>query len=173
MSSRGLFSPVDAAVAPSSLVPFDCFAMGLEIVEKLCLVLNVPWCLRRNLRLVFGCSIVGGVLPVRDASPTSSSQHSSLQTIASCGLRGKGSTGCKQLACQTILHLVHSVSVLLGHIQYTDRSYLHPSIAVNSEDSRERLYDWCDRALPSSFLDVAGSVPPVPAGGGKGGYGLV
>ena len=111
MSSRGLFFPVGAAAAPSSLVSCGCCVVGLEIVGKLCLVLDVRWCEGRNLRLVFGCSLVGGVLPVRAAASTSSSQHSSPQTMASCGRRGKGSTGCKQLACHTILHLVHSVSV--------------------------------------------------------------
>ena len=100
--SRDLFFPVGAAAATSSLVSCDFCIVGLEIVGKLCLVLDVRWYEGRNLRLVFGCSLVGGVLPVRAAASTSSSQHSFPQTMASCGRRGKGSTDCKQLACHTI-----------------------------------------------------------------------
>ena len=48
--SRGLFFPVGAAAAPSPLVSCGCCVVGLEIVGKLCLVLDVRWCEERNLR---------------------------------------------------------------------------------------------------------------------------
>jgi hypothetical protein len=81
MSTSDIFTHVGASVATSSFVSCDRFVVGLEIVRKLGLVLGVRWCERRNMCLVFECSLVGGVLSVRAASSTSSSQHSTPQTI--------------------------------------------------------------------------------------------
>ena len=76
-----------------------------------CVVLGV-WCLcARNLRLVSCVSRSGAGIPALRAAAVSSVQHSSPQTMASCCLRGKAGMGCRQLACHTILHRVHSVSV--------------------------------------------------------------
>jgi hypothetical protein len=64
MPSRCLLFTVSAAPAFLFPVPCGCFVMGLVIVGKLCLVFAVRWCEVRNLRVVFGCSLVSGVLPV-------------------------------------------------------------------------------------------------------------
>jgi hypothetical protein len=56
-------------------------------------------------------SCVGFGLPSWHNASVSSSQQASPQTIASCVLMGNGGVGCKQLACHTMLHHVHSVSV--------------------------------------------------------------
>ena len=91
-----------------------------------CVVLGV-WCLcARNLRLVSCVSRSGAGIPALCAAAFSSVQHSSPQTMASCCLRGKTGVGLRQLACHTILHRVHSVSVPpLSHTSHW--SFLSPS----------------------------------------------
>ena len=91
-----------------------------------CVVLGV-WCLcARNLRLVSCVSRSGAGIPALCAAAFSSVQHSSPQTMASCCLRGKTGVGCRQLACHTILHRVHSVSVPpLSHTSHW--SFLSPT----------------------------------------------
>ena len=84
-------------------------------------------CVRgRNCRDVDEFSCVGFGLPSCDNASVSSSQQASPQTIASCVLMGKGGVGCRQLACHTMLHRVHSVSV--PPVLHTSHwSFLSPS----------------------------------------------
>ena len=58
-----------------------------------------------------GFSFAGSGAPRFMSSSLSSVQQAFPQTMASCVRKGKGSGGCRQLACHTMLHRVHSVSV--------------------------------------------------------------
>ena len=84
--------------------------MGEIVGYSVGLVLVCLGVQRRNFLDVFGSSRCGSVPPAVSVAWTSSFQHSSLHTISSCGLNGKGSGGARQLACHTMLHRVHSVS---------------------------------------------------------------
>ena len=86
-------------------------AAGYVAKGKGWVVLDVLCVCGRNRRDVDECSCVGFGLPSCVNASVSSSQQASPQTIASCVLMGKGGVGCRQLACHTILHRVHSVSV--------------------------------------------------------------
>ena len=78
----------------------------------MCGVDVVSECLRgSSLGVYSGFSCVDSGSPCVRSSSLSSAQQAFPQTIASCMRRGKGSGGCRQLACHTMLHLVHSVSV--------------------------------------------------------------
>ena len=72
----------------------------------------VSECLRgSSFGVCSGFSCVGSGSPRVRSSSVNSAQQAFPQTMASCVRRGKGNGGCRQLACQTMLHLVHSVSV--------------------------------------------------------------
>ena len=104
----------------------DCCCPAHVTRGNECVVLWV-WCLfARNLRLVSCVSRSGAGIPALCAAAVSSVQHSSPQTMASCCLRGKTGMGCRQLACHTMLHRVHSVSV--PPVSHTSHwSFLSPS----------------------------------------------
>jgi hypothetical protein len=76
-----------------------------------CVVLSVRCLWFKNRRFVVSVLRIGAWLPALRAAVVSSVQHCSPHTMASWRLRGKVGVGCRQLACQTRLHLVHSVSV--------------------------------------------------------------
>jgi hypothetical protein len=84
------------------------------IKGKGCVVLLLLWLWGMKGRFVLRVSRVGVCIPAPCAADVTSSQHCSLHTMASCRLRGKMGVGCKQLACHTRLHRVHSVSVPLS-----------------------------------------------------------
>ena len=78
----------------------------------MCGVDVVSECLRgSSLSVYSGFSFVGSGAPCFMSSSLSSVQQAFPQTMASCVRKGKGSGGCWQLACHTMLHRVHSVSV--------------------------------------------------------------
>jgi hypothetical protein len=58
-----------------------------------------------------GLSFAGSGAPRFMSSSLSSVQQAFPQTMASCVRKGKCSGCCRQLACHTMLHRVHSVSV--------------------------------------------------------------
>ena len=101
------------------------------------------WCLfARNLRLVSCVSRSGAGIPALCAAAVSSVQHSSPQTMASCCLRGKTGMGCRQLACHTMLHRVHSVSV--PPVSHTSHwSFLSPSQCSVCSCVRQSLAMMC------------------------------
>ena len=101
-------------------------AAGYVTKGKGWVVLGVLCVRGRNCRDVDEFSCVGFGLPSCDSASVSSSQHACPQTIASCVLMGKVGVGCRQLACHTMLHRVHSVSV--PPVSHTSHwSFLSPS----------------------------------------------
>jgi len=101
-------------------------AAGYVTKGKGWVVLGVLCVRGRNCRDVDAVSCVGFGLPSCDNASVSSRQHACPQTIASCFLMGKAGVGCRQLACHTMLHRVHSVSV--PPVLHTSHwSFLSPS----------------------------------------------
>ena len=89
---------------------------------------------------VLGSSRWGSVPPAVIVAWTSSVQQSSLHTISSCGLSGKGRGGARQLACHTMLHRVHSVSIPpWSHASHW--SFRSPSQCRFGTQSRATI--WC------------------------------
>ena len=120
----------------------DCCCPAHVTRGNECVVLCV-WCLyARNLRLVSCVSRSGAGIPALRAAAVSSVQHSSPQTMASCCLRGKTGMGCRQLACHTMLHRVHSVSVPPSS-QTSHWSFLSPSQCSVCSCVRQSLAMMC------------------------------
>ena len=109
--SQGLRGPSSGFCC--GLVPVCVWTGGDGRVQGRSSILVCFGVWRRNFLDVFGSSAMA---PCHQLSVslgptwTSSFQQSSLHTISSCGLNGKGSGGARQQACHTMLHRVHSVS---------------------------------------------------------------
>ena len=96
----------------------DGWLCGVDVVSE---------CLRGSSLSVYSrFSFAGSGAPRLMSSSLSSVQQAFPQTMASCVRKGKGSGGCKQLPCHTMLHRVHSVSVQPAS-QAWHWSFLSPS----------------------------------------------
>jgi hypothetical protein len=92
--------------------------------------------------------------PALSAAVVSSAQHCSPHTMAPCCLRGKGGVGCRQLACHTRLHCVHSVS--MPPVLYVSHwSFLAPS------------QWWCSMAFLQLFASFKESAQVASCSEGK------
>ena len=138
-------------------------AVGYVTKGKGWVVLGVL-CLRgRNCCVVDDFSFVGFGLPSCDSASVSSSQHACPHTIASCVLMGKVGVGCKQLACHTMLHRVHSVSV--PPVSHTSHwSFLSPSQYTLVVAVRQSRAMKCVCVVASALTFVSGSCRSVAVG---------
>ena len=119
-----------------------------------CVVLSVRCLWFRKRRFVVRVSRVGAWLPAFSAAVVSSIQHCSPHTMASWRLRGKMGVGCRQLACQTRLHLVHSVSVPpSSHVSHW--SFLSPSQCSVGACKRQSLAMMCPVGVSAMALTLS------------------